>query len=65
MATDKDKYREGFGPFPPGFIRAEYNDPNDVVEKVNKKTAALLVEPIQGRWNKHSFKRIHESSFRH
>ncbi len=48
MATDKDKYREGFGPFPPGFIRAEYNDPNDVVEKVNKKTAALLVEPIQG-----------------
>jgi acetylornithine/N-succinyldiaminopimelate aminotransferase len=48
MTTDKDKYRAGFGPFPPGFVKAEFNDVNDVVEKVNNKTAAFLVEPVQG-----------------
>ena len=48
MATDKDKYRAGFGPFPPGFIKAEFNDINDVLEKVTNKTAAFLVEPVQG-----------------
>ncbi len=48
MTTDKDKYRAGFGPFPPGFVKAEFNDVNDIVEKVNSKTAAFLVEPIQG-----------------
>jgi len=48
MTTDKDKYRAGFGPFPPGFFKAEFNDVNDIVEKVNNKTAAFLVEPVQG-----------------
>jgi len=48
MATDKDKYRVGFGPFPPGFIKAEFNDVNDVLEKVTNKTAAFIVEPVQG-----------------
>ncbi len=46
--TDKDKYRSGFGPFPPGFKRAQFNDVNDVLEKVSNKTGGLLVEPIQG-----------------
>ena len=48
MTTDKDKYRAGFGPFPPGFVKAEFNDVNDIVEKVTNKTAAFLVEPVQG-----------------
>jgi acetylornithine/N-succinyldiaminopimelate aminotransferase len=48
MATDKEKYRSGFGPFPPGFVKAEFNDVNDVMEKVTNKTAAFLVEPVQG-----------------
>ena len=48
MTTDKDKYRAGFGPFPPGFVKAEFNDVNDIVEKVNSKTAAFIVEPVQG-----------------
>lgn len=48
MTTDKDKYRAGFGPFPPGFVKAEFNDVNDIIEKVNSKTAAFLVEPVQG-----------------
>lgn len=48
MTTDKDKYRAGFGPFPPGFVKAEFNDVNDILEKVNGKTAAFLVEPVQG-----------------
>lgn len=47
-ATDKEKYRAGFGPFPSGFKKSQFNNVNDLLEKVSNKTGGLLVEPIQG-----------------
>lgn len=42
------QYRDGFGPFTPGFKRIPFGDA-DVLEKaITKNTVAFLVEPIQG-----------------
>lgn len=40
--------REGFGPFTPGFVVAKYGDVASVEALVNERTAAILVEPVQG-----------------
>jgi len=42
------QYREGFGPFTPGFRIARYGDVDDLEEKIDDSTIAVLVEPIQG-----------------
>jgi ornithine--oxo-acid transaminase len=42
------QYREGFGPFTPGFPIVKYGDIEDLKAKFNENTAAFLVEPIQG-----------------
>jgi ornithine--oxo-acid transaminase len=42
------QYREGFGPFTPGFKIAKYGDINSMRELINDKTIAVLLEPIQG-----------------
>ncbi|MHC4607191.1 MAG: ornithine--oxo-acid transaminase [Planctomycetota bacterium] len=42
------QYRDGFGPFTPGFPIVKYGDIDDLKAKFNKNTAAFLVEPIQG-----------------
>lgn len=50
LSTDIDAYGR-FGPFTPGFIKIPYNDYEAlrlVLEKVGKKVAGFLVEPIQG-----------------
>lgn len=47
FATE-DQYREGFGPFTPGFKMIEYGDANALKEAINENTAAFIVEPIQG-----------------
>jgi ornithine--oxo-acid transaminase len=41
-------YKEDFGPFTPGFISVPYGDLNAVEQAISSKTAAILVEPIQG-----------------
>lgn len=41
-------YREGFGPFPPGFILIPYGDAEALKRAMTTNTAAFLVEPIQG-----------------
>lgn len=46
-ATGQDKYWKGFEPLIPGFQFADYNDIG-AVEKITEKTAAVIVEPIQG-----------------
>ncbi len=45
----QDKYKQGFGPIPEGIINVPFND-LEAVKKVisKKKTAAIIVEPIQG-----------------
>ncbi|MBI4343306.1 MAG: aspartate aminotransferase family protein [Candidatus Omnitrophica bacterium] len=47
-ATGQTKYQQGFEPLVPGFVRARFNDLASVQRAVTPKTAAILVEPIQG-----------------
>ncbi|MCS7183316.1 MAG: ornithine--oxo-acid transaminase [Thermoanaerobaculum sp.] len=46
--STEEQYREGFGPFTPGFRVVPYGDLAAVAEAVNDHTVAVLVEPIQG-----------------
>lgn len=47
-ATGRSKYRKGFAPDMPGFKFADFNDFESVKALVNEKTAAVLLEPVQG-----------------
>jgi ornithine--oxo-acid transaminase len=46
--SDEPQYQNGFGPFPPGFLIVEYGSLESLKAAINKNTAALIVEPIQG-----------------
>ncbi len=46
--STEPQYREGFGPFTPGFRVVPYGDIKAVERAVNGNTVAVLVEPIQG-----------------
>lgn len=41
-------YRDGFGPFTPGFTIVPYGDANALAAAITPNTVAFLVEPIQG-----------------
>ncbi len=41
-------YRDDFGPFTPGFVTVPYGDAAAMEKAINKNTAAVLIEPIQG-----------------
>ena len=45
---DSEFHQTGFGPLPKGFIKAEFNNIEDVKKKISNKTAAIIVELIQG-----------------
>lgn len=47
MSTEP-QYRDGFGPFPPGFRTIPYGDAQALEHAITEDTAAFLVEPIQG-----------------
>jgi|RhiMethySRZTD1v2_1073278.scaffolds.fasta_scaffold43602_4 ornithine--oxo-acid transaminase len=47
MSTET-QYRDGFGPFPPGFRIVPYGDAQALEDAITEHTAAFLVEPIQG-----------------
>jgi len=42
------QYRDGFGPFPPGLSTIPYGDADALLNAITPRTAAFLVEPIQG-----------------
>jgi ornithine--oxo-acid transaminase len=42
------QYRDGFGPFPPGFKSVPFGDAEAFRAAITPNTAAFLVEPIQG-----------------
>jgi len=42
------QYRDGFGPFPPGFSLVPFGDASALAAAITPDTAAFLVEPIQG-----------------
>lgn len=46
--SDVEKYREGFGPFTPGFKLIPFGDADALENAITLDTVAFLVEPIQG-----------------
>lgn len=46
--STEEQYRDGFGPFTPGFVIIPYNNIDALKNAINKNTVAFLVEPIQG-----------------
>jgi ornithine--oxo-acid transaminase len=46
--SDDDQYKDGFGPFTPGFRILPYGDLDAVRAAMNENVVAVLVEPIQG-----------------
>jgi ornithine--oxo-acid transaminase len=46
--SDEPDYQDGFGPFTPGFRLVPYGDIDALKAAVNDRTAAILIEPIQG-----------------
>ena len=47
-ATWEKKYREPFEPLVPGFSHVRYNDPEALLDAVTDKTAAVILEVVQG-----------------
>src|SRR3954463_16610305 len=47
FSTD-EQYRDGFGPFTPGFKVIPFGDANALRQAITANTCAFLVEPIQG-----------------
>lgn len=47
-ATGQEKIHGNFGPLFPGFVYADFNNLESVKAAITEKTAAILLEPIQG-----------------
>ncbi len=47
-ATSEEKYRKPFEPLVPGFRFLPYNAVEPLQEGINERTAAVLIEPLQG-----------------
>ncbi|MEP7057793.1 MAG: aminotransferase class III-fold pyridoxal phosphate-dependent enzyme, partial [Caldimonas sp.] len=46
--SSEAQYRDGFGPFAPGFVSVPYGDAAALEAAIGPNTAAFLVEPVQG-----------------
>jgi ornithine--oxo-acid transaminase len=46
--STEELYRDGFGPFTPGFKAIPFGDADALEDAITPNTAAFLVEPIQG-----------------
>lgn len=46
--TGKKAYWEGFGPMVPGVSHVDYGDLDAMRRRVNDRTAAIVIEPVQG-----------------
>jgi len=47
-AAGSEKMTKGFGPLLPGFVHLPWGDAQAVAAAIDDKTAAILVEPVQG-----------------
>ena len=47
-ATGQPHYQEPFQPLTPGFVHVEYNNVEAIMEATSERTAAVLLEPVQG-----------------
>ena len=52
-ATGQEKFSRPFEPNVPGFVHVPYNDIDALIEAVNPKTAAIMLELIQGESGVH------------
>ncbi|MCG8326591.1 MAG: aspartate aminotransferase family protein [Chitinophagales bacterium] len=48
IATGKERMQRGFGPMPSGFKKVEFNNIEAIRNAISQKTAAIILEPIQG-----------------
>jgi len=46
--SSSKKYKEDFAPLTPGFVTVPYGDAEAISKAINKNTAAVMLEPIQG-----------------
>ena len=46
--SSEPQYKDGFGPYAPGFKRIPYGDCAALARAITSNTAAFLVEPVQG-----------------
>ncbi|MGK5084179.1 ornithine--oxo-acid transaminase [Bdellovibrionota bacterium FG-1] len=46
--SSESQYRDGFGPFTPGFKLIDFGDAKQLEQAITPHTVAFLVEPIQG-----------------
>ena len=46
--STEEQYKDGFGPFTPGFKIIPFGDAKALEKAINKNTAAFMVEPVQG-----------------
>lgn len=51
--TGQQKYQESFLPLLPGVSFAEFNNFNDLKQKIDSETCAIIIEPIQGEGGIH------------
>lgn len=47
-ATGQAHYQEPYRPLTPGFVHVNYDDVEAIMEATNERTAAVLLEPVQG-----------------
>lgn len=47
-ATGQRKFQKGFEPLPAGFVTVPFNDLGALLRAISGKTAAIMLEPIQG-----------------
>ena len=47
-AAGSEKMTKGFGPLLPGFVHVDWNDHDAIKAAITDKTAAIMIEPIQG-----------------
>ena len=47
-AAGSEKMTKGFGPLLPGFVHLKWNDHDAIKAAITDKTAAIMIEPIQG-----------------
>ena len=52
-ATGQEKYHSGFGPLIPGFIYLPFNDIEGLKSAITKRTAAIMLELVQGEGGVH------------
>lgn len=52
-ATGQQKFQKGFEPLPTGFCYARFNDLESFRARLNERTAAIMVEPVQGEGGVH------------